>query len=39
MGTNWSVPADLSVLGPAFEQKEGDGGGLSVGCVSRSMCV
>lgn len=39
MGTNWPMPADLSVLDPAFEQKEGDGRGLSVGCVSGSVCV
>lgn len=39
MGTNWPVPADLSDSDPAFEQKEGDGGGLSVGCVSGSVCL
>lgn len=39
MGTNWPVPADLSALDPAFEQKEGNGGGLSNGCMSGSMCV
>lgn len=39
MGTNWPVPADLSALDPAFEQKGGDDGGLSVGCMSGSVCV
>lgn len=39
VGTSRPVPADLSALDLVFEQKEGDGGGLSVGCVSGSVCV